>query len=54
MLIQKIGNFFLQCALKEYYDHSHISTCTESSQYLLRNDRDCMAVGALNIFEKLS
>ncbi len=40
--------------MKEYYDHSLFSTCTESSEYFLRNDHDCKAVEALNIFEKLS
>ncbi len=33
VLIRKIGNFFFQRALKEYYDYSVFSTCTESSQY---------------------
>jgi hypothetical protein len=38
------GNFSFQRPLKEYYDYSLISTCIESSQYFLRNDRDCKAV----------
>ncbi len=40
--------------MKEYYDHSFFSTCTESSEYFLKNDCDCKAVEALDIFEKLS
>ncbi len=31
------GNFTFQHALKKYYNYSLISTCTESSQYVLRN-----------------
>ncbi len=47
MLIRKIGKFFWR-ALKEYYDHSLFSTCSESSQYFLRNDCDCKAVDPYN------
>ena len=42
------GNFSFQRALKESYDYSLISTCTESSQYFLRNDRDYKAVYPYN------
>ncbi len=35
-------------ALKEYYDYSPISTCTERSQYFLRNDSDCKDVDLYN------
>ena len=44
---------FFQRALKEYYDHSLFSTCTESSEHFLRNDSDCKAIEGLDIFEKL-
>jgi hypothetical protein len=50
---QKDWKFVFQCALKEYCNYSLFSTCIESSQYLLRNDRYCKAVEGLNIFEKL-
>jgi hypothetical protein len=50
---QKDWYFFFWRALKEYYNHSLFSTCTESSEYFLRNDRDCKAVEGLDIFEKL-
>ncbi len=53
MLIRKIGNFFsFLHVLKEYYDYSLFSTCTESSRFLRKNC-DCKAVDALDIFEKL-
>ncbi len=35
-------------ALKEYYDYSPISTCTEWSRYFLRNDSDCKDVDLYN------
>ncbi len=35
-------------ALKEYYDYSLISTCTERSWYFLRNDSDCKDVDLYN------
>ncbi len=35
-------------ALKEYYDYSPIFTCTERSQYFLRNDSDCKGVDLYN------
>ncbi len=50
---QKDWYFFFQRALKEYYNHS-VFNCTESSEYFLRNDCDCKAVVALDLFEKLS
>ena len=34
--------------LKEYYDYSPISTCTERFQYFLRNDSDCKDVDLYN------
>ncbi len=42
------GKFSYQHALKVYEDYSQISTCTESSQYFLRNDRDYKAVYPYN------
>jgi hypothetical protein len=39
------GNYSFWRALKEYYNYSVISTCTESSHIYLRNDRDCKPVG---------
>ncbi len=35
-------------ALKENYDYSPISTCTEWSRYFLRNDSDCKDVNLYN------
>jgi hypothetical protein len=35
-------------ALKEFYDYSPISTCTERSQYFLRNYSDCKEVDLYN------
>ncbi len=34
--------------MKEYYNYSPISTCTERSQYFLRNDSDCKDVDLYN------
>ncbi len=34
--------------LKDYYNCSPISTCTERSQYFLRNDSDCKDVDLYN------
>ncbi len=34
--------------MKEYYDYSPISTCTEWSRYFLRNDSDCKDVDLYN------
>ncbi len=34
--------------MKEYYDYSPISTCTERSRYFLRNDSDCKDVDLYN------
>ncbi len=51
--LQKDRKFVFQRAFKEYYDYSLISTCAESSQYFLRNDRYRKAVEGLDIFEKL-
>jgi hypothetical protein len=42
------GKFSFQRALKEYYNYLLISTCTESSQYFMRNDCDCKAVDPYN------
>jgi hypothetical protein len=35
-------------ALKEYYDYSPISTCTERSRYFLRSNNDCKDVDLYN------
>ena len=34
--------------MKEYYDYSPISTCTERSQCFLRNDGDCKDIDLYN------
>ncbi len=44
MFMRTNGSFSFQHAFKESYNYSLISTCTESSQYFLRNDCDCKAV----------
>ncbi len=47
-MFMRTKGIFFQRALKEYYDYSLISTCTESSQYFLKNDCDCKAVDPYN------
>ncbi len=53
--LQKVSIFlrhYRDCkaaALKEYYDdYSPISTCTERSQYFLKNNSDCKDVDLYN------
>ncbi len=53
MLIRKMV-IFLSACVEGILQSFAFSKCTESSQYFLRNDHDCKAVEALNIFEKLS
>ncbi len=52
--LQKLSMFlrnYRDCkavALKEYYDYSPISTCTERATIFLRNDSDCKDVDLYN------
>ncbi len=59
--MRRNSNFSFWCVLKEYYNYSLNSTCTESSwdffkkrSIFLRNSRESKPVEGLDIFEKLS